>query len=140
MYHAVKRSFSLTTPEQTISLTTMKLCSFFPCFLPFLLSTVGNPLPAIDNNSQLDFTKLDSPSSTGYFDSQLPPSEEQSPTLQVDTNPNLDPLLFSVALENPGSQIDHFSQTHIAEEPNAGSDGSVCDDESESGQGSKNAK
>lgn len=113
----------------------MKLYS---CLFAFLLSTVGNPLPAIDNNAQLDFTELDSPPFAGHYDSQLPPSEEQSSRVQVDTNSNMNPLLFSVASENPDSQIEHFSQTSNVEKSNSGPDGGVCDDEPESGSGSQN--
>lgn len=116
----------------------MKLYRFLSCLLAFLLSTVGNPLPAIDNSGELDFTELDSPSFAGQFDSQLPPSEEQSSRVQVDTNPNMNPSLFSVASENPDSQIKHLSQTSDVEEPNSGSDGGVCDDEPEGERGSKN--
>lgn len=114
----------------------MKLYPFLYCLLVFLLPTVSNPLPAIDNSAQLEFTELTLPSFVGHFDSQLPQNEGS--TVQVDTNSNLNPLLFSVASENPDSQIEHFSQTSITEGPNPGSDESVCDDGLESGHGSKN--
>lgn len=114
----------------------MKLYPFLSCLLVFLLPTVSNPLPAIDNNAQLEFTELISPSFAGNFDSQLPQTEGS--TVQVNTNSNLNPQLFSVASENPDSQIEHFSQKSITEGPNPGSDESVCDDELESGHGSKN--
>lgn len=114
----------------------MKLYPFLSCLSVFLLPTLSNPLPAIDNNAQLEFTELSSPSFAGHFDSKLPQNEGS--TAQVDTNSNLNPLLFSVASENPDSQIEHFSQTSITERPKPGSDESVCDDELESGHGSKN--
>lgn len=120
----------------------MKLYRFPSCLLSclhtFLLSTVGNPLPAIDQNAQLDFTEFDSPPLAGNHDSQLPPSEEQSWTVQVDKNSNMNPLLFSVAPENPDSKIEHFSQTSSVEEPNSGSDEGVCDNKPKSERGSKN--
>lgn len=114
----------------------MKLYCFLSCLPAFLLSTVGNPLPAIDNSARLKFTELNSPSFAGHFDSQLPPNEGSM--VQVDTNSKLDPLLFSVASENPDSQTENFSQKSITEEPNSGSDESVCDDEPENDHGSKN--
>ncbi len=110
----------------------MKLYRFISCLPAFLLPTVANPLPAIGNDAQLDFTEFDSASFAGNFDSQLPPSKEQSSTVQVDTNSNLNPL-FSVASENSDSQIVPFSHSSIAEASNSGSDGSVCDDEPEGG-------
>lgn len=116
----------------------MKLYLFLSCLLPFLLPTVANPLPTADNSDQLGFTELDPPPFSGHFESQLPTIEEQSPRLQVDTNSNLNPSLFSVTSGNPVSQIEHFSQTSIAEGPDIRSDGNVCDDESESIHGSKN--
>ena len=117
---------------------TMKLCRFLSCLLAFLLSTVGNPLPAIDNNAQPDFTEFDSPPFAGHYDSQLSSSEEQSSRVQVDTNSGMNPLLFSVTSENPDVKIEPFSQTSNVEESNSGSDGGVCDHEPESERGSKN--
>lgn len=115
----------------------MKLYPFLSCLPPFLLPTVSsNPLPAIDNNAQLEFTELTSPSFAGHVDSHLPQNEGS--TLQADTSSNLNPLLFSVASEKPDSQIEHFAQTSITEGPITGSDVSVCDDGLESGHGSKN--
>lgn len=116
----------------------MKLYHFLSFLFAFLLSTVGNPLTAIDNNAQLDFTQVDSPSFAGNFDSRLPPNEAQSSTVQADTNADFNPLLFSTASEDPNSQIKHFSQTSIVEESNSGSDGSDCDEQPESEGGSKN--
>lgn len=108
----------------------MKLYPFLSCLPVFLLPTVSNPLPAIDDNAQLEFTELASPSfaGPGHFDSQLPQNEGS--TIQADRNSDLNPLLYSIASENPDSQIEHFSQTSITE--------SVCDDRLESGHGSKN--
>lgn len=115
---------------------TMKLYCFLSCLPAFLLSTVGNLLPAIDNNAQPEFTELNPPSFAGQFVSQVPPNEDSM--VQADTNSNLDQLLFSVSSVNPDSQTEYSSQMSIAEVPNSGSDESLCDDEPESGQGSKN--
>lgn len=117
----------------------MKLYRFLSCLPASLLPTVVNSLPAIDNNAQLGLSELDSTLFAGNFDSQLPPSDEQSSTAQVDANLNPNPLLFSLASENPSNQIENFPQTSIAGASSSGSDGSVCDNESESGHGSKNA-
>lgn len=116
----------------------MKLYPFLSCLPIFLLPTFSNPLPAIDGNAQLELTELTSPSfaGPGHFDSQLPQNEVS--TIQADTNSNLNPLLFSVASENPDSQIEHFSQTSITKRPITGSDENVCEDGHESGHGSKN--
>lgn len=111
-----------------------RLLSYLPIFL---LPTVSNPLPAIDKNAQLEFTELTTPSFAGQFDSQLPQNEGS--TAQVDTNSNLNPLLFSVASENPDSQTEHFSQPSITKGLNLESDGTVCDHEHEIGHGSKKA-
>lgn len=114
----------------------MKLYPFLSCLPFFLLPTFSNPLPAKDNHSQLEFTEISSPSFAGDFDSQL--LQNEGSTVQVDKSSNLNPLLFSVASENPDSQIEHFSQTSIAEGQNPGSSESVCDDGLESAHGSKN--
>lgn len=107
----------------------MKLYPFLSCLPVFLLPTLSNPLPAIDDNAQLDFTELISPSfaGPGHFDSQLPQNE--GTTIQADRNSDLNPLLFSIASENPDRQIEHFSQTSTTK--------SVCDDRLESGHGFK---
>lgn len=114
----------------------MKFYRFLPCLAAFLPSIVGNPLPDIDNNPQLEFTEVSSPSFNGHFGSQLPSNEGS--TVQVDPNPNLNPLLFPVASENHDSQTEQISQTSIAEEPSPGIDKGFCNDELESGRESGN--
>lgn len=114
----------------------MKIYCFLSCLPAFLLSTVGNSLPAVDSDTQPEFTELNPPSVAGHFVSQVPPNGDA--TVQADTNPNVDSLLFSVSSENPNSQTEYSSQTSIAEDRNSGSDESLCDDEPESGHGSKN--
>lgn len=114
----------------------MKLYPFLSCLPFFLLPTFSNPLPAIDNNAQLEFTEISSPSFTGQLDSQF--LQNEGSTVQVEKNSNLNPLLFSVASGNPGSQIENFSQTSIAEGQNPGYSGSVCNDGPESDYGSEN--
>lgn len=108
----------------------MKLYPFLSCLPFFLLPTFSNPLPAIDNSARLEFIEISSPPFAGPLDSQ--PLQNEGSTIQVDKGSNLNPLLFTVASENPDSQIENFSQTSISEGRNPGSSESVCDD------GSKN--